>query len=85
MDATAEIIQDYRLIRGIGLALAALAFLIGLAKLGSTEMPHEHSRAQGLVVKAALVFLLLAGDRMLVHGVAGWFGLSTAGLPVFWQ
>lgn len=79
-----EIIQDYRLVRGIGLALAALAFFVALAKLGSSELPYEHSRAQGLLIRAAAIFLLLAGDRLLVRGFAEWFGLSGY-LPVFWQ
>jgi len=81
---SAEIIQDYRLVRGVGLALAALAFLVALVKVGSPEMPYEHSKAQGLLIRAAVVFLMLAGDRMLARGLADWFGLASY-LPVFWQ
>ena len=84
MNDSLEIIQDYRLVRGIGLALAALAFFVALTKLGTSELPHEHSRAQGLLIRAAAIFLMLAGDRILVRGMAEWFGLSGY-LPVFWQ
>ncbi|MDF2630437.1 MAG: hypothetical protein K0R39_4268 [Symbiobacteriaceae bacterium] len=79
-----EIIRDYRMVRGVGLALAALAFFVALTRLGSSDMPQEHSRAQGLLIRAAVIFLLLAGDRLLARGVAEWFGF-TSYLPVFWQ
>jgi hypothetical protein len=81
---SAEILRDYRLVRGVGLALAALAFLVALAKLGTSELPYEHSKAQGLLIRAAVIFLLLAGDRLLARGMAEWFGM-TSHLPVFWQ
>jgi hypothetical protein len=81
---SADIVQDYHLVRGVGLALAALAFFVALTRLGSGDMPHEHSKAQGLLIRAAVIFLLLAGDRMLARGVAGWFGFNSY-LPVFWQ
>jgi hypothetical protein len=84
MNNAAEIVRDYQVVRNMGLALAALAFFVGLTKLG-TDSPYEHTKAQGLLIRAAAVFLLLAGDRMLIRGVAQWFGLSTASLPVFWQ
>ena len=84
MNDTAEIIRDYRLVRSIGLALAILAFLVAVAKMGSADMPHQHSRAQSLLIRAAVIFLMLAGDRILARGIAGWFGF-TAHLPVFWQ
>lgn len=80
-----EIIRDYGLMRSIGLALAAVAFLVALAKMGASDLPHERSRAQGLLVKAALVFLVLAGDRLVARGVASWFGVAESSLPVFWQ
>ncbi|HWI51279.1 MAG TPA: hypothetical protein VNT01_03980 [Symbiobacteriaceae bacterium] len=84
MTDSTEIIQDYRLVRSVGLALAALAFLVALAKVGSSELPYEHSKAQGLLIRAAIIFLMLAGDRLLARGFADWFGL-TSYLPVFWQ
>ncbi|HYF93431.1 MAG TPA: hypothetical protein VD969_14555 [Symbiobacteriaceae bacterium] len=84
MTVSTEIIQDYRLVRGVGLALAALAFLVALTKLGSADMPYDHSKAQALLIRAAVLFLMLAGDRILARGVAQWFGF-TSYLPVFWQ
>jgi hypothetical protein len=81
----AEIIQDYRLVRMVALALATLAFLVAVTKLSTGELPHERSRAQGLLVTSLLVFLFLAGDRILVRGLAEWFGVDTANLPVYWQ
>lgn len=80
-----EIVQDYRLVRSVGLALAALAFLVALARLGTTEMPHEHARAQGLLIRAAVIFLILAGDRVVARGITAWFGVNPSSLPVFWQ
>jgi hypothetical protein len=84
MNNAAEIVRDYQVVRNVGLALAALAFFVGLAKLG-TDSPYEHARAQGILIQAATVFLLLAGDRILIHGIAQWFGLPASSIPVFWQ
>ena len=85
MDHSLEIIQDYRMVRMVALALATIAFLVALAKLGSSDLPHERSRAQGLLTTALLIFLFLAGDRLLVQGVASWFGVAPSSLPVYWQ
>ncbi|HEY3366000.1 MAG TPA: hypothetical protein VGK74_13165 [Symbiobacteriaceae bacterium] len=85
MNDSLELIQDYRLVRSVGLALAAIAFLVSLARVGATDQPHEHARATDLLIKSAVVFLILAGDRMLAHGVSQWFGLSASSLPAFWQ
>lgn len=79
-----DVINDYQSVRKVGLALAALAFLMALARLGSSENPHERSRAQDTLVLALVVFVILAGDRMIVRGVIEWFGLTTDVLPPFW-
>ncbi|MFZ5823885.1 MAG: hypothetical protein ACOY94_06095 [Bacillota bacterium] len=77
--------QDYLMVRGVALALAALAFFVGVARMGATDLPHERSRAQDLVIKAALAFVILVGDRMIAQGLVTWFEFPTSYLPVFWQ
>lgn len=84
-DPVAAVIADYQAVRKVAMALAAIGFLLGVARLGTTEMPGERHRAEGLVVLTAFTFLLLAGDRIIAQGVATWFGLPASGLPVFWQ
>jgi len=79
------LVQDYHRVRAVGLALAALAFLVGVAKAATCEVPHEKSRAQDLVVKAAVIFVILAGDRLIARGVSGWLGLPRSSLPIIWQ
>ncbi len=85
MNGNTEIIQDYLMVRGVGLALADLAFFMAIARMGSTELPHERSRAQDLLIKAFFAFIFLAGDRMIAHSLVEWFGFPTSYLPVFWQ
>ncbi|MFZ5818133.1 MAG: hypothetical protein ACOY93_23015 [Bacillota bacterium] len=53
--------------------------------MSSTELPHERSRAQDLLVKSAIAFVVLVGDRMIAQGLVAWFGYPTTYLPVFWQ
>lgn len=80
----ADAVQDYLAVRKVGLALAALAFLVALGKLGSSENPHERSRAQDTLVLSLVAFVILAGDRMIARGVVEWFGLTPEVLPPFW-
>lgn len=85
METAPEIVRDYAMIRSVGLGLALLAFLVAAAQLGTNELPHERSKAQGLLITSALAFLFMAGDKMLAHGLAEWFSMPVASLPVFWQ
>lgn len=73
------------MVRNVGIAMAALAFLVAAARMGSSELPHERSRAQDLLIKAGCAFVLLVGDRMIAHGLIEWFGFPASYLPVFWQ
>lgn len=83
--ATSEYVRDYQAVRKVGLALAVLGFLLGVGTLGTTEFPAERHRAESLMTLTVIVFVLLAGDRMLARGVATWFSFPTSALPVFWQ
>jgi hypothetical protein len=82
---TSSYISDYRAIRKLGMALAVVGFMIGVTRMATTEMPHDRMRAQRLLMLTMIVFVLLAGDRMLAQGVSGWFELPLSALPVFWQ
>jgi hypothetical protein len=84
-DPVAAVVSDYQAVRKVALALAVIGFLLGVTWLGNSEMPGERHRAQSLVTMTAVIFILLVGDRMIAQGVAGWFGIPTASLPVFWQ
>jgi len=79
------VVSDYQAVRKVALALTVIGFLLGVARLGGSDDPGERHRAQGLVTLTGIAFLVLVGDRMLVQGIAGWFGLPTSELPVFWQ
>lgn len=85
MTGTEEIVQDYLMVRSVGLALAVLAFLVAVARMGASELPHERHRAQDLLIKAAFAMVVLTGDKMIAQGLVGWFGYPTSYLPVFWQ
>jgi hypothetical protein len=81
----AEIVKDYGLVRNLGLGLAVVAFLVAVARLGSSEQPHEQAKARSLLVTSLVVFIVLAGDRMVARGIADWFHWSYSSLPAFWQ
>jgi len=83
--AVSALVTDYQAVRKIALALAALGFFLGLARLGMSEYPAERHRAEILVALTAAVFLVLIGDRMIVRGVAAWFNIPGSSLPAFWQ
>lgn len=85
MTATDEIVKDYQMVRNVGIALATLAFLVAVGRMGNSEMPHEKSRAQDLLIKAFFAFVVLVGDKMIAQGLIAWFGFPTTYLPVFWQ
>jgi divalent metal cation (Fe/Co/Zn/Cd) transporter len=78
-------VKDYRAVRNVALALTVIGFLLALAKLGTSEFPSERSRAQSLAAYMAVLFVLVAGDRIIVNGVADWFNISPASLPPFWR
>lgn len=80
-----EYAQDYQTVRKVGLALAVVGFLLGISRLGMSEFPAERKRAESLIALTAVVFLALAGDRILMRGVASWFSIPIASLPEFWQ
>lgn len=82
--SVSEVVRDYQTVRSLGLALAVLAFLTALGRLGTSDAPHERGKAQDLLVKAAVAFVVLAGDRLVAKGVCGWFSMC-GWLPQFWQ
>lgn len=84
-DPIAAVVSDYQAVRKVAMALSVIGFLLGLTRLGGSDMPGERHRAEGLVMLTATVFLILVGDRMFAQGIASWFGIPTASLPVFWQ
>lgn len=83
--AAVESVRDYQTVRRVGLALAALAFLMGVTRAATSDMPHEQGRAQDLTIRAAIIFLIMAGDRFLAQGLAAWFNIPIDALPLFWQ
>lgn len=82
--STADLVRDYQTVRSLGLALAVLAFLTALGRFGTSDAPHERARAQDLLVKALVAFVVLAGDRLVARGVCGWFSVCQW-LPPYWQ
>jgi len=84
-DAFAASVSDYQAVRKIALALSVIGFLVALVRMSTSESPSERHRAEGLLTLMIAAFVALIGDRMIVHGIAGWFHLSTSALPAFWQ
>lgn len=79
------LVRDYRAVRKVALALTVLGFLFGLIRLGMSEFPAERHRAESLVAMTAVIFVLVAGDRLIARGISEWFNLSPASLPPFWR
>jgi hypothetical protein len=83
--AATNLVDDYRAVRKVGLALAVIGFMVAMIRLGMSEFPAERHRAETLAGLTAVVFVLLAVDRMIARGVAEWFNLSASSLPPFWR
>lgn len=83
--AEEALVQDYRAVRKVALALTVLGFLLGMIRLGMSEFPAERHRAESLVAMTAVLFVLVAGDRMIARGVSEWFSIQPASLPPFWR
>ena len=83
--AEEALVKDYRAVRKVALALTVLGFLFGLIRLGMSEFPAERSRAESLVAMTAVMFVLVAGDRMIARGISEWFNIQPASLPPFWR
>lgn len=83
--AEAALVRDYRAVRKVALALTVLGFLLGLIRLGMSEFPAELHRAESLVALTTILFVLVAGDRMIARGISEWFNIPSSSLPPFWR
>ena len=79
------VVTDYLALRKIGMALAVIGFLLGLARLGASDGAAERQKAEALITLTLFIFAALAGDRFVAQGLAKWFELPVSALPAFWQ
>lgn len=84
--AEPDAIRDYQAARTGALGMAVLGFLVGVAgAAASADRPEHYLQYRRLAVMCAMAFTVIALDRMVVQGVAGWFRLAPATLPPWWR
>ncbi len=81
-----EAVEDYRTARAAALGLTVLGFVLGVAgAAASADHPEQHLNYRRLATLCGLAFTLIALDRMVVQGLAGWFLVNPADLPPWWR